>query len=440
VHLAPGSIPGRCNSFFLPFLLTFLFLFAQPEMLSAIVNSRILHEYSQHGCTLMFQMHALADERLASLGFTSSCLPCDAPVAGAWPILFIDVAQDRTSSKASILKMNSTSPPRSTAGKLTRQNYPNREWTTADLCRQCASIDFEDFKRELDIESHNHGCPMCSFFFDCADLHDKSGHLFIAKVPGVHGNHSLCAFQVAFIINNQEVRCVYVSTLAGTSSRAPLQPLRRILPSSINYALIKQWITWCQNTHSTSCGLRNREVEERLANLSSFKVIDCGLKKVISAPIRCEYVALSYVWGPETSHSVSNHRSPSPKFTACHGASLPEPLPKTIADGIQVVLALGLKYLWVDKYCINQFDSEELHTQISAMDIICESASFTIIAGEGTATSGLPGVTEVPKLPQPSISINGTTWLSGLHGWELLRESAWASRAWYEFPYNAHKS
>jgi hypothetical protein len=88
---------------------------------------------------------------------------------------------------------------------------------------------------------------------------------------------------------------------------------------------------------------------------------------------------------------------------------LPEPLPKTIADGIQVVLALGLKYLWVDKYCINQFDSEELHTQISAMDIIYESASFTIIAGEGTATSGLPGVTEVPRLPQPSISINGTT-------------------------------
>jgi hypothetical protein len=213
----------------------------------------------------------------------------------------------------------------------------------------------------------------------------------------------------------------------------PLLPLRRVSPGSINYALVKEWITWCQDTHNTSCNLQMGEARNQLASLSSFKVIDCSRRKVISAADRCEYVALSYVWGPETSDSESGRQSSLPRFTACHDASLPDSLPETVVDAMQVVLALNLQYLWVDKYCINQYDSGELHTQILAMDIIYESAYVTIIAGGGSAISGLPGVTKIPRLPQPSISINGKIWVSSLHGWSLIRESAWPSQAWYEF-------
>lgn len=46
-----------------------------------------------------------------------------------------------------------------------------------------------------------------------------------------------------------------------------------------------------------------------------------------------EYVALSYAWSQcEFMHRVT---------TA---------LPKTIDDGITVTLAMGLRYLWVDRY------------------------------------------------------------------------------------------
>jgi hypothetical protein len=331
--------------------------------------------------------------------------------------------------------MNPAYPPLSTADELMRRTYPNQEWTTADLCYQCASIDLEDFKTWLEKRFHNHGCPMCYFILDCADLQDNSGQTFVSKGPSIRGNRSLYAIEATYFPPGGGLTCnAYVSTLVGTPSPASLLPLRRVAPDSIDYTLIKEWITWCQDTHSTSCGLQTREAGERLAGLSSFKVIDCSLKKVISAPAGCEYVALSYVWGPETSHPVSDLQPSSSKFTACHDASLPENLPETIADAILVALALGMKYLWVDKYCINQSDSEEMDTQISVMDIIYESAYVTIVAGEGSAISGLPGVTKTPRLPQPSISINGKTWLSSLHGWDLFRASPWSSRAWYESP------
>jgi hypothetical protein len=97
----------------------------------------------------------------------------------------------------------------------------------------------------------------------------------------------------------------------------------------------------------------------------------------------------------ETSHPVSDLQSPLLKFTACHDVSLPEHLSETIADAIMVVLALGTNYLWVEKYCINRTNSEEMHTQISAMDIIYESAYVAVIAGESSATSYLPMVAKI---------------------------------------------
>ncbi|KAF4631732.1 hypothetical protein G7Y89_g6392 [Cudoniella acicularis] len=58
-----------------------------------------------------------------------------------------------------------------------------------------------------------------------------------------------------------------------------------------------------------------------------------------------------------------------------------------------MVFQLGLRYLWVDSLCIIQDDDETHDRQISQMDRIFHSASFTIVAAHGSnAHAGLPGI------------------------------------------------
>ena len=85
-----------------------------------------------------------------------------------------------------------------------------------------------------------------------------------------------------------------------------------------------------------------------------------------------------------------------------HGGSfneaLPADIPLTIEDAITVTQLLGFEYLWVDRYCINQGNEEEMVQQCSRMDVIYSGAEITIIAAAGQDPSfGLPGVSRRPR-------------------------------------------
>lgn len=65
--------------------------------------------------------------------------------------------------------------------------------------------------------------------------------------------------------------------------------------------------------------------------VQGLKVIDCKSRVVVPASEGCKYAALSYVWGEAKS-----------------GTNLE--FPATIEDAISITRALGLGYLWVDRY------------------------------------------------------------------------------------------
>jgi len=59
-------------------------------------------------------------------------------------------------------------------------------------------------------------------------------------------------------------------------------------------------------------------------------------------------------------------------------------IPTTIKDAVEVVKAIGERYLWVDALCIMQdVDDDEKHHQIAAMDWLYSKAILTIIAQMG---------------------------------------------------------
>ncbi|KAH3972182.1 hypothetical protein HBI18_113720 [Parastagonospora nodorum] len=97
------------------------------------------------------------------------------------------------------------------------------------------------------------------------------------------------------------------------------------------------------------------------------------------------YVCLSYVWG---NSCVAEH----------HSKKVPAVLPKTIEDAMYVTLQLGISYLWVDRYCIDQKNAAEKHRLITNMDAVYRGATLTIIAAAGDGPDhGLPGINGTPR-------------------------------------------
>ncbi|KAH7371372.1 heterokaryon incompatibility protein-domain-containing protein, partial [Pyrenochaeta sp. MPI-SDFR-AT-0127] len=147
-------------------------------------------------------------------------------------------------------------------------------------------------------------------------------------------------------------------------------------PKSVDYTLLQHWLHFCKNHSKITCNSHGMQ------STPGFKVIDCRTKCVVEIPQHeCHYVALSYVW---SSQALSAYRN---------GGYL-----KSVEDFFEACLALGLNYLWVDVYCINQQNAAEKRTQINMMDCIHSQAQLNIIAAVGKDPSfRLSGIGSTPR-------------------------------------------
>ena len=131
--------------------------------------------------------------------------------------------------------------------------------------------------------------------------------------------------------------------------------------------------------------------------------------------------------------TLSQWGAPSPtnsNVTIC--GKLPEVLPRTIKDAITVTKAHGFQYLWIDRYCIDQKNPEEVRTQVNKMDEIYKGADVTIIAAAGSGPDhGLPGVSDTLRKPQPAVRIGQHLLVSIMTDTTQLVEAAiWNTRGW----------
>lgn len=211
------------------------------------------------------------------------------------------------------------------------------------------------------------------------------------------------------------------------------------LDVSPNLELCRGWFENCCKEHD-KCSQRKFGTDEgRNQANTAFKLIDLDSRQIteVGNATGFTYATLSYVCGrsdtlwklPQTSKLwVLDSASGMRKHP------LPANPPKTISDAMIVASSLGLRYLWVDSFCIAQDDPDELQRQIRAMHQIYTGASVCIVACSGTDShSGLPGVSS-PRLlnhrcqvrikegltvglPQPSLR-------------ELLDQYKWMNRAW----------
>lgn len=184
--------------------------------------------------------------------------------------------------------------------------------------------------------------------------------------------------------------------------------------STVDFNMLGSWIKTCEREHGDYCAPSSTQK-------STLRLIECNSRRVIATPKPPEvstYAALSYVWGSQEPDEICSEE-------------LPKQLPKTIEDAITVTKGLGIPYIWIDRYCINQDDELEKNDQCSLMHMIYANAHVTIIAAAGSGPDhGLPGIGSstrsypsvrigshllVPTLPDPKQSIRAAKWSS--RGW-----------------------
>ncbi|KAL5391828.1 hypothetical protein DPSP01_001118 [Paraphaeosphaeria sporulosa] len=205
------------------------------------------------------------------------------------------------------------------------------------------------------------------------------------------------------------------------SSLSPWLTGRSIDPLRINIPLIQEWLEHCKKKHSCTM---------RYSRPSNLRIIDCKTSKIVMAPPNCNYFALSYVWGkpPAANPTSSSVQDPNASTRELLHAAAP-----VVRDAIKVVLSLGWRYLWVDKYCIPQADPKLKGEQIGKMDLIYEGAYCTIVAAVGSSDQvGLHGIS-IARHAQPSFSLDDRDvhFVSSLPDPQRsVKASTWMTRAW----------
>lgn len=209
------------------------------------------------------------------------------------------------------------------------------------------------------------------------------------------------------------------------------KPVRRprtpqVVPKVLDLSLAKTWLETCTRHHrACRCSINTRLQMPRV------RLIDCVARKLINVgawPLhRPRFAALSYRWGVTPEHKMEqgreSHEGPEDSLSD---------LPLTIEDAISVTKGLGLRYLWVDQYCIDQNNSEEKQAQIQKMDRIYQCAELAIMAAAGDDCHyGLPGVSKrARQVPDPFILDDTLTFGICPAGKAHWQNGAWHQRGW----------
>ncbi|KAI1817711.1 heterokaryon incompatibility protein-domain-containing protein [Poronia punctata] len=190
----------------------------------------------------------------------------------------------------------------------------------------------------------------------------------------------------------------------------------QVVPPLFDARTVTSWLHYCRRHHKLLCGLGS-------VPISGFQVIDCENLSVEEGKPGTPYVALSYVWG-ETPFGTPRHLDGR--------RLLPTQLSQVILDSIDVTRTLGYRYLWIDKFCIDQDNPSAKHHQIQNMDAVYQNAELTLIAAAGRdETYGLPGVGTKPRSRQPVLRKHGVTVIWSMRDpHQSINSSHWSTRGW----------
>ncbi|KAI1340598.1 heterokaryon incompatibility protein-domain-containing protein [Xylariaceae sp. FL0016] len=269
------------------------------------------------------------------------------------------------------------------------------------ICFRCSSLDINQFVQRLKSLEMNtsefaifedrwdHKCEMCSFFWDW--LRPASPyHVMYAQKDGDQFPKKLCRSRG--YVESVDVYCK--NAKIGVETRPTLRYMKETA-TRIDWETVKNCLRFCEENHPECKGQNSTQ---------PLLVIDCLTEDLIRLPHPGDnYVTLSYVWG--NSSAIGSQQQ---KYLLTNA-------PRLIKDAIVIVKSLGLRYLWVDRYCIPQDDDQEKHALIQKMGTIYSNSKLTLVAAcANDPNYPIPGVM-LPRIhlqKQPYLRIRGFTFVA----------------------------
>lgn len=165
-----------------------------------------------------------------------------------------------------------------------------------------------------------------------------------------------------------------------------------------------------------------------------FRLIDVNTMAIASPVNQIRFVALSYMWQQGGDNHAQLEKQNLKELEAPNGLTGIS-IPSIVMDAISLCKELGERYLWVDRFCIVQNDSESKHDQIRGMDKIYRSSTFTIVAALNDRDGrGLPGCLNRPRLSSILTSDREfdmeTRGLRPRNMQAIVNDSLWNRRGW----------
>ncbi|KAK0730085.1 heterokaryon incompatibility protein-domain-containing protein [Lasiosphaeris hirsuta] len=280
------------------------------------------------------------------------------------------------------------------------------------------------------------------------------------KPPGFHRDRAMLKevdrVKDRFIIAEIEALPSTSAPFMSALREADLLPRRKV-GDGVNIPLLRHWLDECKKHKHSEISLTQEAEGSLQKHQHPFRLIDVLHERLVHKTERCDYAALSYVWGRlPTILNRGGDKAEVPILlttrdnlkSLCTSRSLSQSrpgarrtggIPHTIRDAMDLTRRIGMRYLWVDTLCIVQDDPRDKQQLIGIMDDVYNNAVFTIVAASGDdAKSGLRGVS--PRTGRPvsaarikicssdDTTLDLSMCLPSLC--EEVRRSAWNTRGW----------
>ncbi|PTB47615.1 hypothetical protein M431DRAFT_526026 [Trichoderma harzianum CBS 226.95] len=161
------------------------------------------------------------------------------------------------------------------------------------------------------------------------------------------------------------------------------QALLQDLGSPESFDEARGWMDECLTNHHECPAHTPADLPTRLIEVSPLGEPESARLCETSGQ-KGHYCALSYCWGGDQVLKTLRERYNQ------YQKELPyDQLPQTIKDALQVTRSMGLRYIWIDAFCIIQDSDEDKQTEMAKMMSIYQKTQFTIsVASASAATEG----------------------------------------------------
>ncbi|KAF9875072.1 tol protein-like protein [Colletotrichum karsti] len=127
-------------------------------------------------------------------------------------------------------------------------------------------------------------------------------------------------------------------------------------PGMVDTSLPIQWVKYCRENHTTSCGSAQDRHQHKSSSMPVFRLIDVHKMAVVEKKNvqlkNLNYMALSYVWGSKEHQGIMLEEENYNNLLK--DGALRGQVSQTIQDACHFTTAMGTQYIWVDALCIIQ--------------------------------------------------------------------------------------